>query len=198
MYKRQTQLNGRYLEMIHVWFQPSWIVRTRAAIPGLSESMQQALAAADPRLPFASFRQLDELQSLALSQQHLEVRLLTILAALALLMSVVGIYGLVSNLVVQRTREIGIRMALGCTPRKATVQVAGSGLLAVAVGVVIGLVLAALALPVLKNEIYGVRNLDPLTLAAVSFILLLAALLASFVPARRITRIDPAATLRSE
>src|SRR6202035_569702 len=136
------------------------------------------------------FHSLSDLQSLALAQRRVEVLLLTALAALALIISVVGVYGLVSNVIVQRRREIGIRMALGCTVRKAMAEVAGDGMLAVGLGVVTGLALAVFALRLLKSELYGVRSLDPLTLSAVSLLLLVAALVAGFAPTFRIARID--------
>jgi ABC-type antimicrobial peptide transport system permease subunit len=113
-------------------------------------------------------------------------------------LSVVGIYGLVSNLVVQRTREIGVRMALGSSLRQAMVEIGKAGIVAVAFGLAGGLVFAILALRVIKSELYGVRTYDPVTLAVVSGILILAALAASFLPTLRIARINPASTLRAE
>ena len=193
-----TQVDKPSLKIIHVWFEPSWLVRTHAPITGLPDAMQAAMTQIDPKLPFARFHSLSDLQSLALSQQRIEVLLLTVLAGLALLISVVGIFGLVSNMVAQRRREIGIRMALGCTLKQAMVHVAGSGMAAVGIGLTAGLLLAMVALRILKSELYGVKNLDPVTLAIVSLLMLFAALLASFAPTLRIARIDPASTLRTE
>jgi len=197
-YVPYTQVDKPSLKIIHVWFEPSWLVRTHAPITGLPDAMQAAMTQIDPKLPFARFHSLSDLQSLALSQQRIEVLLLTVLAGLALLISVVGIFGLVSNMVAQRRREIGIRMALGCTLKQAMVHVAGSGMAAVGIGLTAGLLLAMVALRILKSELYGVKNLDPVTLAIVSLLMLFAALLASFAPTLRIARIDPASTLRTE
>ncbi|HYL92941.1 MAG TPA: ABC transporter permease [Alphaproteobacteria bacterium] len=197
-YVPATQMSPGFLALAHTWFQPSWIVRTHGPVVGVPEAMQKALAQADPNLPFVSFRSLDDLQATALSQQRIEVLLLTVLAGLALLLSVVGIYGLVSNLVVQRTQEIGIRMALGATVSQAMSTVGRAGLIAVAYGIAAGLALAGLTLGILKSELYGVRNYDPVTLIAVLALLALTALVASFVPTLRIARIDPASTLRAE
>jgi ABC-type antimicrobial peptide transport system permease subunit len=127
-----------------------------------------------------------------------EVLLLSVLSGLALLLSLVGIYGLVSNVVAQRRREIGIRMALGSTLSRAMKSAAKSGIIAASLGMGTGLILSLLALRVLKSELYGVRSLDPLTLVATSVLLFLAALLASLAPTRRIATIDPASSLRAE
>jgi hypothetical protein len=197
-YVPATQFPAEALAAAHLWFQPSWIVRTRAAQPGIANRMQHALAAADPNLPFSSFYSMDDLLREQLQMQRLEVVLLATLAVLALLLSAVGIYSLVSNMVVQRTREIGIRMALGSTVTRAISEIGFSGVRAAAAGLVVGLALSFLALRVLRSEIYGVGAYDPVTLIATPALLLLVALAASFIPAARITRIDPARTLRSE
>jgi ABC-type antimicrobial peptide transport system permease subunit len=193
-----TQVGQAYLKLVHVWFEPSWVVRTYAPITGLPEAMQKALAGSAPSLPFSGFYRLGDLQELALSEQRVQVFLLSILAALALLLSIVGVYGLVANAVAQRRREIGIRMALGSTLPRAMRNVAGSGMTAVLLGLSTGLILAAFVLRIMKNQLYGVRSLDPATLIAVSVFLFSAALLASFAPTLRIASIDPASTLRAE
>jgi predicted permease len=197
-YVPATQMQQPMVNMAHVWFQPSWIVRTQRPIQGLTVAMQQALAQVDPSLPFAGFRTLDEIEAKVLRQQRVQVLLLGTLAGLALLLSLIGLYGLVSNLVVQRTREIGIRMALGSSVAQAMKEVSRSGILAVAFGLCGGLMLAAFTIRVIRNQLYGIRTYDPLTLVAVCLLLLLAALTASLVPTLRISRIDPATTLRSE
>lgn len=193
-----TQVDQRALGLLHTWFQPSWIVRTWGPIAGLTQSMQKAMAAVDPQLPIASFHGLSELQALALQQQRFEVLLLATLAALALVLSLVGVYGLVSNMVAQRTREIGIRMALGSSVRQAMVEVGISGIAAVGLGMAAGLALATVAVRIIKSELYGVKIYDPVTFVAVLLLLILAATAATFLPTRRIARIDPASTLRAE
>jgi predicted permease len=192
------QVEGPFVALVHTWFQPSWIVRTQGEVTGLTESMQKAMAAVDPALPIASFHRLNDLQALALRQQRFETSLLGALASLALLLSLVGVYGLVSNMVAQRTREIGIRMALGSSVRQAMLEVGTSGLAAVALGVGGGLVLSAVTVRLIKSELYGVRTYDPLTFVVVLALLVVAATLATFLPTRRIARIDPASTLRAE
>ena len=193
-----TQVSSRYLGLLHIWFQPSWLVRTHGPVSGLTEAMQKAMVEADPSLPFAGFHRLEELQAEALRQQRFEVLLLGVLAGLALLLSLIGIYGLVSNMVVQRTREIGIRMALGATVHRAMVEIGASGIIAVGLGLAGGLGLAVLCLRLIKSELYGVKAYDPWTFAAVLALLIFSAVSASLLPTLKIARIDPASTLRAE
>src|ERR1041385_1302996 len=169
------QVDQKALGLLHTWFQPSWIVRTQSPIAGLTESMRKAMAEVDPALPVASFHRLSDLQALALQQQRFEVLLLGTLAALALVLSLVGVYGLVSNMVIQRTREIGIRMALGSSVRQAMIEVGTSGIAAVGSGMAAGLALAAVAVRIIKSELYGVKIYDPVTFVAVLLLLILAA-----------------------
>ncbi len=197
-YVPATQVSTPFLTLVHTWFQPSWIVRTQGPITGLNQQMQKALEEAAPGLPFSAFHQMSDLQAEALSQQRVEVMLLSALAVLALLLSVLGVYGLVSNLVTQRRREIGIRMALGCTLSQAVVEIGRSGLIAVSVGLAAGLGAEAFASRLMKSQIFGVRALDPMTLLTCCSLLLIAACVAACAPARRIARINPASTLRSE
>jgi len=193
-----TQTPQALVNVAHIWFQPSWIVRTNGPISGLTESMQKALATVDPSLPFSGFYSMDQILAEQLQQQRIEVLLFTTLAGLALLLSAIGIYALVSNLVVQRTREIGIRIALGSTIRQAMVQVGSSGAVAAGAGLLAGTGLSLVAVRVLSSEIYGVRTYDPVTFIAVPALLALIAAIASFLPTIRIGRIQPAETLRAE
>ena len=193
-----TQTDQGLVNVAHIWFQPSWIVRTSRPVPGLTAAMQQALTQVDPHLPFSGFYSMQDLLADNLAYQRMEVALLGALGGLALLLSGVGIYGLVSSLIVQRTREIGIRMALGSSIRQAMVDVGSAGVAAAGFGVIAGLALSLLVLRVLHSEIYGVGDYDPLTLIAVPIILGVIAAGASFLPALRIIRIDPSQTLRME
>lgn len=197
-YVPATQFPADALPQIHLWFQPSWIVRTSGPVSGLAEAMQRAMADADPNLPISGFHSMDDLMQQELEMQRVEVLLLGVLAGLALLLSAVGIYALVSNLVVQRTREIGIRMALGSSIERAMVEIGSSGLFAAGAGLIAGVGLSFVVLRVLKSELYGVGVYDPATLVAAPVLLALIALAASLLPAMRISRIDPAQTLRSE
>jgi macrolide transport system ATP-binding/permease protein len=183
---------------VHVWFQPSWVVRTAKPVEGLTAQMQKALAAVDPALPFSGFYRMSDLQAEALSEQRVEVALLGTMAALALLLSAVGIFALVASLVTQKTREIGIRIALGSTIRQAITNVSSSGVRAAGIGLALGLVLCFLTLRTMRSVLYGVGVYDAPSLFAVVGTLAAVALLAATIPALRIARIDPATTLREE
>jgi predicted permease len=186
------------LAVIHVWFQPSWIVRTAGPIEGLTGQMQQALASVAPGLPFSGFYAMKALQAETLATQRIEVALLSSMAGLALLLSAVGIFALVANLVTQRTREIGIRIALGSSVRQAMAHVGAAGMLASALGLTLGLTLSAGALRVMRSVLYGVKVYDASTVVIVILLLALVTLIATGIPALRIARIDPATTLREE
>jgi len=198
MYIPAAQVNAQSLSLVHVWFQPDWVVRTAGPVEGLTAQMQRALASADPNLPFSGFYSMQDLLAKTLVMQRVEVALLGAMAALALLLSAVGIFALVANMVAQRTREIGIRMALGSTVGQAMVQVGRSGAGASCVGLFVGLVLCAGALRVMRSVLYGVGVYDAPTLSTVVLTLLLVTLLATTLPTLRIAKIDPANTLREE
>src|SRR5882724_1844124 len=198
MYIPAAQANPQSLALLHVWFHPSWIVRTAGPVDGLTAQMQRALASVDPNLPFSGFYSMRDLLTKTLATQRVEVALLSAMAALALLLSAVGIFALVSNTVAQRTREIGIRMALGSTVSQAMVQIGRSSAGASALGLVLGLILCAGLLRVMRSVLYGVGVYDVPTILAVVMTLASVTLIATTVPTLRIARIDPAKTLRDE
>jgi ABC-type antimicrobial peptide transport system permease subunit len=160
--------------------------------------MQRALAKVDPNLPASGFYAMKDLQARTLVTERMEVALLGAMAALALLLSAVGIFALVANMVAQRTREIGIRMALGSTVSQVMLQIGRSGVNASILGVVLGLALSAGALRVMSNAIYGVGVYDVTTILVVVLTISAVTLLATVIPALRIASIDPARTLREE
>src|SRR5215469_445881 len=198
MYVPARQMDARQFALLHVWFQPSWIVRTAHPIEGLTGQMQRALASVDPTLPFSGFYRMEDLLAKTLAMQRIEVALLGTIAGLALILSTVGTFSLVANIVAQRTREIGIRMALGSTIREAIVNVGAPGLRAAAVGLSLGLLVSAAVLRALRSALYGVGVYDTPTLATVVGVLVAVSLIATAIPALRIARIDPARTLREE
>jgi macrolide transport system ATP-binding/permease protein len=198
MYIPAAQVNTQFLSLVHVWIQPDWVVRTAGPVQGLTALMQRALASADPNLPASGFYGMKDLLARTLATQRIEVALLGAMAGLALLLSAVGIFALVANMVAQRTREIGIRMALGSTIGQAMLQIGRSGVGASLLGLVLGLVVSAGALRVMRSVLYGVGVYDVPTLATVALTLILVALLATALPTLKIAKIDPANTLRDE
>ena len=184
--------------LVHVWFQPSWIVRSDGNPEGVNRAVVAALKSADPDLPFSATFAMNDLRGSALRLQQLGVILLSALAVLGLLLSAIGIYGLIAGLVVQRRREIGIRMALGASLKDAIVEIGRSGVSATMQGLFAGILLSVLAAKVLRSFIYGVSAHDWITLVAVSLILTMVAVMAAFMPTLRIAGIEPAETLRAE
>jgi predicted permease len=198
MYIPAAQVDATSLSLLHVWFQPSWIVRTAGPVEGLTAQMQRGLASADPNLPFSGFYRMSDLLARTLATQRVEVALLSAMASLALLLSAVGIFALVANLVTQKTREIGIRIALGSTTRQAMVHIGMPGVRASALGLVLGLVFCVGALRAMRSVLYGVDVYDASTILAVILTLATVILIATTVPTLRVARIDPAQTLRDE
>jgi len=198
MYIPAAQVNAGYLSLVHVWFQPDWIVRTAHPVEGLTAAMQRALANADPNLPTSGVYRMNDLMARTLATQRIEVVLLGAMATLALLLSAVGIFALVANMVAERTREIGIRMALGSTVGTAMAEVSRSGTGASLLGIVLGLGLSAGTLRVMRGVLYGIGVYDVPTICAAVLLLASVTLIAGTVPTFRIARINPAQTLRDE
>ncbi len=191
-------VDGKSLSLLNTWFQPSWVVRTAGPVKDLIVQMQRALATADPSLPFSGFYSMKDLMAGTLAMQRIEVALLAAMASLALLLSAVGIFALVANIVAQRTREIGIRIALGSTIQRTMLHIGGSGVGASALGLVLGLILCAGALRAMRSILYGVQVYDVPTILVVVLTLSAVTLLATTIPALRVARIDAAKTLREE
>jgi predicted permease len=198
VYIPSSQVDPRMIAVVHAWFQPSWIVRTSGPIQGLPDQMQKALASVDPGLPFSGFYSMTDHLAETLATQRVEVALLGVMAGLALLLSAVGIFALVANMVAQRTREIGIRIALGSTIRQAMSHVAAPGIRSSAIGIAIGLMLSLGVLRVMRCVLYGVSVYDAPSIASVVVVLVLVTMFATIVPTLRIARTDPATTLRDE
>jgi macrolide transport system ATP-binding/permease protein len=198
IYIAAAQLDSQFLSLVHTFFQPSWIVRTAGAVERLTPLMQRALSSADPNLPFSGFYDMRDLMMTTLATQNIEVALLARMASLALSLSAVGIFSLVSNMVVQRTREIGIRMALGSTVGQAMLRMGRAGVSASLTGVVLGLTISAGVLRLMRSALFGVSAYDAPTLASVVFTLFFVTVLATVVPTLKIANIDPATTLREE
>ncbi|HTF69139.1 MAG TPA: FtsX-like permease family protein [Edaphobacter sp.] len=198
IYIPASQVVPSLLAMVHAWFQPSWIVRTAGPVEGLTAQMQRAFASVDPNLPFSGFYSMRDLQAKTLATQRVEVALLSAMSGLALLLSAVGIFALVADIVAQKTREIGIRIALGSTIRQAMVHIGTPGLQASALGLILGLILCAGGLRAMHSVLYGVGVYDATTILTVVLMLAAVTLVATTLPTLRVAGIDPAKTLRDE
>jgi len=185
--------------------QPAWemtlAVRTtggQAAAKALLPSLRAAVLELDPDQPVYDQQTMQDLLALNVLQYRFSLRLLATLGFIALLLAGVGIYGVISNLVAERTREIGIRIALGGDQRTVQRLVVRQGMSPAAIGLLAGLVLAPALTMLVRGMLVGVSPHDPLTFVSVAVLLLAVALLACWLPARRATRVDPMIALRTE
>ncbi len=198
-YHPAAQESDKFFQLIHTWFAPQWVVRTRAT-PGapLQHAIEAAVGAIDPQLPFAKFQSLEEVQYTAFQSQRYQAAVFSTVAMLAMFLAAIGLYGLISHSVAERTREMGIRMALGSTTARAMWTVVRPALWLTLAGVAAGAILARWSTTVVKDLLFGVKEGDPRTFLMVSAALVVVACVASAIPARRLLRLDPAITLRSE
>jgi putative ABC transport system permease protein len=180
------------------WFPRSIIVRTTGTPLVLSQSLREAVAATDPLVPTGAVRSMDQVLSHSLALRSFMMMLLSIFGGLALVLASVGIYGVISFAVSQRTREIGVRMALGARPADVLRMVLREGMTLVAAGVVLGVAAALMLTRLLEGMVYGVQVRDPLIFALVNLLMVAVSLAACYIPARRATRIDPLVALRYE
>jgi putative ABC transport system permease protein len=171
---------------------------SRAGTSSLADEIRRAVAAQSPGVPITQMRSMQEVYEQSMARTALTLTLLGISGAMALLLAAVGIYALISYTVSQRTREIGIRMALGAQQANVKRMFVGYGLTWSAVGAAGGLIAAVPLTRLMTALLFEVRPLDPLTYAAVGTGLLAAAAVASYLPARRVTRIQPVEALRAE
>ena len=176
-----------------------FVVRTpRAGSGSLFQELQQAVASVNPNLPLADVKTLESVYDRSLARTSFTLVLLAIAGGMALLLGLVGIYGVISYSVSQRTREIGIRLALGAPLPDVTGLFVRHGLVLSGIGAACGLTAALAMTRLMKSLLFEVSPADPLTYAGVAAGLILAAALASYLPARRATRVDPVETLRAE
>ena len=176
----------------------TFVVRSHGDPLSLVNSIGSAVRAIDPELPLADVRTMQDVVDATVARPRTVAVLLTAFAVLALTLAAVGVYGVMAYSVDRRTREIGVRIALGATPQSVFRLVLGQALRLVGVGVVIGLVAAGGLTRLLETLLYETKPLDPWTFAATAVLLIFVAALASYVPARRGTRVAPVEALRAE
>jgi putative ABC transport system permease protein len=176
----------------------AFAVRGAVAGPAVLTAAREIVRAFDPKLPLIQPRTMAEIESRALARPRFNMLLVTVFAFLAMVLAGVGVYGVAAYVVAQRTREIGIRMALGAQAAAVVRLVLWDGLRPALLGVVLGLGGALAAGRAMAGLLYGIAPSDPLTLAAVVPLLLGVVLLASLLPARRASRIPAMEALRSE
>ncbi|MEY2562838.1 MAG: hypothetical protein QOH88_1031 [Verrucomicrobiota bacterium] len=178
---------------------PSLVIRTNVSNPSiLTSSLRKELAALDATIPLTSVRVFDEYVSRSLARPRFNTLLLSIFAGTALLLTAIGIYGVMAYSVAQRTSEIGIRIALGAGKGSIFRLVVGQAMILVAISLAIGLVGALAATRLLNSLLFGVGASDPFTFIAIVLLVSAVAFVAAWLPARRATRVDPIIALRAE
>ena len=179
---------------------PTMTLAIKTSVPPatLAGPVRASVRGLDPKLPLAQVRSLEDVMSRSVAESRFTMALLVVLSSLALLLAAVGVYGVISYVVSQRTTEIGIRLALGSSPGGVLGMVVKQALLMSGIGVAVGAVVAVLATGLMNSVLYGVGPRDPLTFTLVPLVLLGAALLGAIVPALRAARVDPVVALRAD
>lgn len=198
MYVPDAQISDRLTALGTKVLPINWVVRTAADPLTLADTVRREVTSVDRQQAIFGVRSMDEVLEKSLATADFILLLLSIFAAIALVLAAIGIYGVISYAVQQRSHEMGIRIALGASYGDVLGMVMRHGMLLAGIGVALGLGAAAGLTRVLKSLLYGVKATDPLTFAMVAVTLLLVALIASWIPARRATRVDPIITLRYE
>jgi ABC-type antimicrobial peptide transport system permease subunit len=187
MYSPTYDLNGAYIAV-------------RSLLPGsiIASELRSALKAIDPGLPFGDVQTMGELMSVATARRRFQTSLLTVFAGIALFLALVGLYGLMAYSVSRRTRELGIRMALGAQRTEVILLVLKRAALLLGLGLISGLACSWIATRAIKGFLFGVGEHDPATILWVCILLAVCGLAAALIPARRAASIDPMQALRTE
>src|SRR5437588_4366181 len=197
-YVPSAQTPAGFTRLFNSWFPIHVVVRTAGGPAVLKEFVARTIRATDARVPLGRVRTMEEILSASLGFHRFLMLLLVAFAELAVALAAVGIYGVMSYLVTQSTREIGVRIALGALPRQVLSVVIRHGMLLAGLGAIVG-VAGSLALTrLLGSQLYGVTPTDAVTLGGVTALLLLVAMVACVIPARRATKVDPMVALRYE
>jgi predicted permease len=176
----------------------SIVVRLDPKATMILPDIKSAIWSVDKEQTIASIQTFDDILADTLTTRRINMSILAILAALALLLASLGIYGVLANSVAQRTKEIGVRVALGASPSQVLAPVVGQGLRLTAIGLALGFAAALVVSRLLTSLLFGIKATDPLTFLAVAALLMLVSLAACYIPARRAMRVDPMVALRYE
>ena len=170
----------------------------RLNVTAIPDQVREQVQALDPTLPVFGAQTLTQTLSESLSQRRFSMEMISLFALTALLLAAIGIYGVISFIVAERTHEIGIRLALGAQRRNILQIVIGQGLRLAVAGAVVGLIGALIVAQLMASLLYGVRPADPFTFAIVAVLFMGVALVACYIPARRAMKVDPIVALRCE
>jgi len=198
MYVPFAQVNDGIIALNNRIVPVTWVVRTKLQPFSVSADVQRELREASGGLPVAHIRSMQQVVGESTARNDFYMTLLTIFAGVALLLAAIGVYGLMAYSVQQRTQEIGVRMALGASPQQVRRMVVIQGMQLALVGVVIGVASALGLTRLMSSLLYGVKPWDPITIALVAVLLSCVTLLATYLPARRASRVDPMVALRYE
>jgi len=174
------------------------VVRSSGDPAQLTGAVRHVVESIDPNQPLTEVNSMDQLLAIVLAERRLNMALLAFFAAIAAILATIGIYGVMSYVVTQRSHEIGIRMALGAESRDVLRMIVNEGMKLAILGLLLGLVGAIVATKYLESQLYGIKARDPLTFITVAAALALVALAACYFPARRATKVDPLTALRYE
>jgi predicted permease len=192
------QSSSQIDRLLQAWFPATIVVRTTQNPLNLSHAIEKTVTDLDSSLPVGRVRSMEEILSVSIAFQRFLMLLISAFAALAVLLAVVGLYGVISYVATQRAHEIGIRMALGANRRDALNLILKRALLLSAIGVGVGAIAALNLTRFLKSLLYGVHSADFEVFVAVSLLLVFVASVASYIPARRASKVDPIVTLRDQ
>jgi putative ABC transport system permease protein len=198
VYIPDTQVPDGMTRFINRLLPVSFMVRTSIDPLTLAAAVKQEVLAVNREQPIFNVRSLEQMMVDSISRQRFQMILVGIFAAVALILAAIGIYGVISYSVSQRTGEIGIRMALGAQPRDVLKLIVGQGLILTVIGLALGLAGALALTRLMAGLLFGVSATDPLTFAVIALLLTSVALLASYIPARRAMKIDPLTALRHD
>lgn len=197
MYVSAAQLHPAAIRTTHSYFPVNWIVRADNAGSVLGQQIGEEIRKLDPRQPFSTFATMEDLKTANVAVERFQMTLLTAFGSIGLLLAAAGIYGLIAYSVAQRTREFGIRIALGASRSRILRSVVWNGALLAFIGTAIGLLAGLWLTKLLQRFLWGVSTLDAPTFAIVAAVLMLVAVLASLVPALRAIRLNPVTALRA-